>query len=408
MKEYNDSDYSDEDFELSSETTEESNVVTKTSKGKKNTINNSSFNPLNNNQSFTSTSNMSEKKLAKQMDVLSIETKTMYKEHSNILSRGWEMYDLRLSENIITQARNFLKMKKDEVFSETMKHSCTIFQRTFIDSENLQKKDDKKRFQYVFNKNRDLQNQAWFNKFREKLNIFLLQKGRNCVLQECVLLYSEKNCDKQDNHRDYSIFNSHYMAGIFSFDDTSETFLNIEDNDEVKPENKTQNNNYSDQTERIQIPVGQVLLFRGDTIHSGAAYKNKPNLRLYFKSYPNGVVLPETNKKDVNTNLHSEKKQLKRCAKCNKGGFSSLHNMLMHQYSDCPKLTPEEKKQKKEAHREKSRLRKKRQRKMKSEELERSEEELKNIVSPKGSNVQTQQVNTTTRVTRSKSSNINL
>ena len=349
---------------------------------------------------------VSTKLLEKNMDVLSKETIATYKDKTHFLTRGWETCDLLLGKETMTQARDFLFKTKDRVFSDDKKDSRSIFQRIFVGSgEN--KKQPKKRFQYVFNKDKELETQAWFKIFKKKLNRFLKQKGDGCILQECVLLYSEDGCEKQENHRDYAIFNSHYMAGIFSFDQNSDTFLNIEDNDEVQAEDTTESS-YSDQTIRVQIHVGQVLLFRGDAIHSGAAYKDKPNLRLYFKSYPDGVKMPKENRAYVNLDVHSSKKEFFTCIRCGRKDFTTKYSVSKHQRTDCVAISDEERNKKKENDKMKASNRKRKQRELEKEKLKKSKEELQEMTSGIGSNDQTQEEHTTGRVTRSKSSTMNL
>ena len=382
MNESTDSLSSYKDSDSSSVSSEESSAVQKNSTG------------------------VSRKLSEEKMDVSSKETIATYKEKTHFVTRGWETYDLLLGKQAMTQARKFLTQTKNRVFSDDKKKSCSIFQRVFVGSGEKEK-DAKKRFQYVFNRKKELENQAWFKKFKKNLNKFLRQKGDGCVLQECVLLYSEDGCEKQENHRDFSLYNTHYMAGIFSFDENSDTFLNIEDNDVVQAEDTTQSK-YSDQTTKVPIPVGQVLLFRGDAIHSGSAYEKKSNLRLYFKSYPNGVRLPKDNRYYVNMDVHSNKKELVKCAKCGKKEFANKYQVSKHQMTDCVGLTQGEREKMKNNYQKKACDRKRKHRERQKEELEKSKEELQAIALGVGSKDQTQEEHTTARVTRSKRSNMNL
>ena len=43
-----------------------------------------------------------------------------------------------------------------------------------------------------------------------------------------------------------------------------------------------------DAMREIEIPVGYVLLWRGDLLHAGSAYEEKENRRIYFKVLPKG------------------------------------------------------------------------------------------------------------------------
>lgn len=352
------------------------------------------------------TTSKSRKQVEKNNDVLSKETTEIYKQKTHFVTRGWETYDLLLSDIAMKEAKIFLKETKDKVFTEDKKKNCTIFHKEYVESVEEKEKSEK-RFQYIFDKKKELEGLRWFKEFRENLNRFLLQKGDGCILQECTLLFSEEGCEKQQNHRDYSVFDSHYMAGIFSFDDKSDTYLNIEDNDTVKPEDTTEGS-YSDQTTRVKIPVGQVLLFRGDTIHSGSAYEENSNLRIYFKSYPNGVKLPEDNKRYVNLNVNSKKKELVHCPRCQQKIFKNQHAVYKHQRTDCPAVSKEEKEKKKQKHLLNDRKRKRNQRENNRRKLQQARKDLEEKASGIGLNDPTQEEHTTSRITRSMSSKMNL
>lgn len=343
------------------------------------TFDDSPFNPLIEKEITPTNPIPKLERTSEQMHVLSKETKLMYKKNTNLLSRGWEIYDLQLPQEIIQQSSHYLQNLKEKVFSNKEKVKHSIFQRTYIDDKKPNNNNiNKQRYQYKLNKT-ELEKQAWFKEFKKQLNHYLLQKGRNCILQECFLLYSEKGCEKQENHRDYAIFNSHYLSGIFSFDLTSNTFLNIADNDYLQPANTTGKKSLKEQTQRIQIPVGSVLLFRDDNIHSGAAYKHKSNLRLYFKSYPKNVVSPISNEEDININLHNEMNRTFRCTKCGKGGFKNCHAVKKHQTEDCPKIDKDTKEKNKKHLKRRNIEYQQRHKKKKKVQLQQSYEELEKL-----------------------------
>lgn len=341
-------------------------------------LNDSPFNPLIEKDIISTNPILNLERTIEQMHVLSKETKLMYLKNTNLLSRGWEIYDLQLPQEIIQQSSNYLTNLKEKVFSNKEKVKHSIFQRTYIDDKK-HNNNNKQRYQYKLKKN-DIEKQAWFKEFKKQLNHYLLQKGRNCILQECFLLYSEKGCEKQENHRDYNIFNSHYLSGIFSFDLTSNTFLNIADNDYLQPANSTANKSFKESTQRIEIPVGSVLLFRDDNIHSGAAYKDKSNLRLYFRSYPKNVISSISNNvEDININLHNEMNRTFRCTKCGKHGFKNSHAVRKHQTEDCPKIDKDTKEKNKKHLKRKNIEYQQRHKKKKKVQLQQSYEELEKL-----------------------------
>lgn len=267
---------------------------------------------------------------------ISGKTLKMYKTHTNLLSRGWEIYDLQLEKDILTQASVFLNNLSKFVFSAGVKEEKVLFSSFTNNLGALHTSG--RRYKHDLDINGiDLVQQEWFNKFCTNINAFLKQKGRNCVLQELSLVKNDRLCPKQDNHRDYHLFKTHYLSGVFAFDNMSKTLFNIENKDEIRKDNSN-----TDQTQEIEIPIGQILLFRGDCVHAGSAY-SEDNLHLYFHSYPQDHVLPSSEVRSVSTNISNKKKRKKICNRCKENNFETYTQLYKHQRNECMFFTKEEK-----------------------------------------------------------------
>lgn len=271
-----------------------------------------------------------------ELSATSAKTLKMYKTHTNLLSRGWEIYDLQLEKDVLTQARVFLNNLSKLVFSEDEKEDKVLFS-SFTNNVAAIHTSGRRYKHDVDINGIDLLQQEWFNKFCTNINAFLKQKGRNCVLRELSLIKNDTFCPKQDNHRDYHLFNTHYLSGIFAFDNMTKTLLNIENKDEIRKENSN-----TDQTQVIEIPVGHILVFRGDCVHAGSAYSEE-NLHIYFHSYPEDHELPSSEVRSVSTNISNKKKRKIICHRCKKNNFQTYTQLYKHQRNECMFFTKEEK-----------------------------------------------------------------
>lgn len=271
-----------------------------------------------------------------ELSAISGKTLKMYRTHTNLLSRGWEIYDLQLEQDIVTQARVFLNNLSKLVFSEGVKEDKVLFSSF---SNNVDESHTSgRRYKHDLDINgRDLLQQEWFKKFCTNINYFLKQKGRNCVLQELSLLKNDRLCPKQDNHRDYHLFNTHYLSGVVAFDNMSKTLFNIENKDEIRKDNSN-----TDQTQVIEIPIGHMLLFRGDCVHAGSAHYEE-NLHLYFHSYPEDHVLPSSEVQSVSTNISNKKRRKIICHRCKENTFQTYTQLYKHQRNECIFFTKQEK-----------------------------------------------------------------
>ena len=99
-------------------------------------------------------------------------------------------------------------------------------------------------------------------------------------------------------HSDFTVFDFPRFAAIYSIEDGTKLVIK----------------NVENQLESITINRGELLVFRGDVEHCGAAY-DVENRRLYFKIIPKGAVLGDRELDSVGHRVE--------CPKCKKGMYES-------------------------------------------------------------------------------------
>ena len=88
---------------------------------------------------------------------------------------------------------------------------------------------------------------------------------------------------QQSWHADFSVFNFQRFAGLISFDDSTKLIIKNDGNEGDRI---------------LRILEGEMVIFRGDLVHAGAAYEQE-NRRIYFKAIPNRCELFESEKNAV-------------------------------------------------------------------------------------------------------------
>jgi hypothetical protein len=140
---------------------------------------------------------------------------------------------------------------------------------------------DPKRLQFIGFFDRQLGKSRWAKHMRIKL-----EEQLNFILPWLVvcwwaLLWSKDGDAKQEAHQDFSMWDFPRFAGILSLEDGTKVCIGKEGNQQ-----------------ELEMRAGEVVIFRGDVFHSGAAYE-KENRRVYLKAIPRGCELYEVEKTDV-------------------------------------------------------------------------------------------------------------
>ena len=192
--------------------------------------------------------------------------KDLFKE-ANIPSSGWQLVCLQMKHNYIEGGVKYMW--------EVNAHVEGVKEGEWIAVM------DPKRLQFIGFFDRQLLKSRWAKHMRMKLEEQLNFILPGLVVCSWVLQSSKDGDAKQEAYQDFSLWDFPRFAGILSLEDGTKVCMGKEDHQEV-----------------LELRAGEVVIFRGDVFHSGAAYE-KSNRRVYFKAIPRGCELYEEEKKDV-------------------------------------------------------------------------------------------------------------
>ena len=129
---------------------------------------------------------------------------------------------------------------------------------------------DEYRYQYVGFFEKDLKKARWAAHLKQRMEeqLEFIHEGVEVVWW--AVLGSKGGGKKQASHLDYEDWDFPRFAGIVAIEENTTVDIGT---DEV--------------FETIQIQPGEMVVFRGDVMHSGSAYA-EDNKRIYFKAFPKG------------------------------------------------------------------------------------------------------------------------
>ena len=195
--------------------------------------------------------------------------------NARLPSSNWQKVDLQLTPTAITKAQKGLYGKltlKDDYFE-------TIF-RDFTDRGTTTDPDPVRYQARVDLRSTEC---SWWDPIEKKVREQLDFIYPDLELHSVKILCSMENSPKQTWHSDFHEFDFVRFAGIISlFDDTKLMIKN--------PGNQADT--------EFRILKGEMVVFRGDLFHSGAAYQ-KENRRIYFKAIPRGCKFHRREKNSI-------------------------------------------------------------------------------------------------------------
>ena len=212
--------------------------------------------------------------------MLSVIDKT-YK-NARIPPSKWQKVDLQLTPTQIKKAQQGLYGKP----TEGKEYWETIFKE--FKKKNTINVQDKLRMQT----RTDIREHdcSWWEPIELKLQQQLEFIYPDLEIVLVKILWSKENCSRQTWHMDYTEFDFARFAGVISlFDDTK--FL-------IK-------NGRNQADTELRLLKGEMIVFRGDLFHAGAAYE-KENRRIYFKAIPRGTSLYKREFNNIGTGLYCE------------------------------------------------------------------------------------------------------
>ena len=201
--------------------------------------------------------------------------KDLYKE-ANLPSSGWQLVCLQMKKGYIEDGANYMWKVMDYWFEPIfLKHVEGAKEGEWVAVI------DPNRLQFIGFFGRQVGKSRWAKHMRLKLEEQLNFILPGLVICWWALLWSKDGDAKQAAHQDFSLWDFPRFAGILSLEDGTKVCIGKEGHQEV-----------------LELRAGEVVIFRGDVFHSGAAYE-KRNRRVYFKAIPRGCELYEAEKKDV-------------------------------------------------------------------------------------------------------------
>ena len=208
--------------------------------------------------------------------------------HHTLPFPHWQKYTVHTNKSTLDKLTAFINAQEDEVYSPIFKKHNRLIGDPDYDWES---EPDPFRMQYVVPHYiselafKDI-DQSIVNVIRPFLPSF---KPRHHSI-----LWSLPGGGDQSKHYDFHKTTFPRFAGILSLDDSTKLGIRNAENEWIT----------------VNIPRGEMLIFRGDVMHHGSKYEST-NKRLYFKLLPDGAELEQVEKDSVSHRFV--------CPKCGQG-----------------------------------------------------------------------------------------